>query len=238
GMSSLLEEEALGKAVDRALLGRLWAWVAPYKGKVTLTILMVVPMFPLELAPAWIVKTGIDRVMLGQEGGSAGPLDALLTAPEGWAPLVWLASLFLAVSLSSSVLTYAHMLLMVATGQAAMRDLRMEVFDHIQSLHLGFFDTYPVGRLVTRATSDVEHVAEMFSQGLVALVTDVLKMVGFAAVLFAVNAKLTATTIPASSPPASDQCRCRTIPQRSSANRPASTRPAGRNPTSFQGAKF
>ncbi|MBW2395136.1 MAG: ABC transporter ATP-binding protein [Deltaproteobacteria bacterium] len=190
GLNAILEEESLGKAVDRVLLGRLWAWVEPYKGRVALTILMVVPMFPLELAPAWIVKTGIDQVMLGDEASGTGMLDALLRAPEGWAPLVWLASLFLVVSISSSVLTYAHMLLMVATGQAAMRDLRREVFDHIQGLHLGFFDTYPVGRLVTRATSDVEHVAEMFSQGLVALVTDILKMIGFAVVLFAVNAKL------------------------------------------------
>ncbi|MCP3983976.1 MAG: ABC transporter ATP-binding protein [bacterium] len=190
GLNAILEEESLGKAVDRALLGRLWAWVEPYKGKVALTILMVVPMFPLELAPAWIVKTGIDRVMLGEGSDGGNPLDALLTAPEGWAPLVWLACLFLVVSVTSSILTYAHMLLMVATGQAAMRDLRREVFDHIQSLHLGFFDTYPVGRLVTRATSDVEHVAEMFSQGLVALVTDIFKMVGFASVLFIVNPKL------------------------------------------------
>ncbi|MBW2242699.1 MAG: hypothetical protein JRH01_12005, partial [Deltaproteobacteria bacterium] len=62
GLNAILEEESLGKAVDRVLLGRLWAWVEPYKGRVALTILMVVPMFPLELAPAWIVKTGIDQV--------------------------------------------------------------------------------------------------------------------------------------------------------------------------------
>jgi ATP-binding cassette subfamily B protein len=164
----------------------------PYKGQVALTILMVAPMFALELAPAWIVKTGIDRWILGVEAppSEMGWLDQLLTAPEGIAPLVWLASLFLAASLSSALLAYGHMLLMVATGQAAMRDLRKQVFDHIQSLHLGFFDSYPVGRLVTRATSDVEHVAEMFSQGLVAFVTDVFKMLGFAVVLFLVNAKL------------------------------------------------
>ena len=192
GLDAILEEEALGKAVDRALLGRLWAWVVPYKGQVALTILMVAPMFALELAPAWIVKTGIDRWILGVEAppSEMGWLDQLLTAPEGIAPLVWLASLFLAASLSSALLAYGHMLLMVATGQAAMRDLRKQVFDHIQSLHLGFFDSYPVGRLVTRATSDVEHVAEMFSQGLVAFVTDVFKMLGFAVVLFLVNAKL------------------------------------------------
>ncbi len=190
GLDAILEEEALGRAVDRRLLRRLWGWVAPYKGQVALTLLMVAPMFALELAPAWIVKTGMDRVMLGVEASGSGPLDALLTAPEGWDPLVWLAGLFLAASLASALLVYGHMLLMVATGQAAMRDLRLEVFDHIQSLHLGFFDTYPVGRLVTRATSDVEHVAEMFSQGLVAFVTDVLKMIGFAAVLFWVDAEL------------------------------------------------
>ncbi len=191
----ILEEEALGKAVDRVLLVRLWEWVAPYKGQVFLTLAMVAPMFALELAPAWIVKTGIDRVMLPPaELPAAGVIDTFLTAPEGWDPLLWLASLFLVASLTSALFAYGHMLLMVATGQAAMRDLRLRVFNHIQSLHLGFFDTYPVGRLVTRATSDVEHVAEMFSQGIVAFVTDVLKMIGFAAVLFAVAPKLAAWT--------------------------------------------
>ena len=75
-----------------------------------------------------------------------------------------------------------------------MRDLRADVFRHIESLHLGFFDSYPVGRLVTRATNDVENVAEMFSQGIVALVTDVIKMIGFAVALFLVNPKLALAT--------------------------------------------
>ncbi|MCH7709739.1 MAG: ABC transporter ATP-binding protein [Myxococcales bacterium] len=67
-------------------------------------------------------------------------------------------------------------------------------FQHIQKLHMGFFDRYPVGRLVTRATNDVENVAEMFSAGIVALVTDVVKMVGFATVLFLVDARLALLT--------------------------------------------
>ena len=75
-----------------------------------------------------------------------------------------------------------------------MRDLRREVFAHIQRLHLGYFDTMPVGRLVTRATNDVENVAEMFSAGFVALIRDVLKMVGIAAALFYLNAYLAAVT--------------------------------------------
>jgi ABC-type multidrug transport system fused ATPase/permease subunit len=93
-----------------------------------------------------------------------------------------------------AALLYLHTQLMVRTGEAAMRDLRATVFARIQQLHMGFFDRYPVGRLVTRATSDVEHVAEMFAAGIVALVTDVIKMIGFAVALFLINAKLALAT--------------------------------------------
>ncbi len=98
--------------------------------------------------------------------------------------------LYAVVALASAGLQFFYMYLSAWVGQLAMRDLRVEIFDHIQHLHLGFFDRYPVGRLVTRATSDIENLAEMFSAGLVALITDVLKMIGFAVVLFAISWKL------------------------------------------------
>jgi ATP-binding cassette subfamily B protein len=197
GIEAILEEESLGKAVDRRLLARLWPFVRPYRGQVVLTLLMVLPMFCLELAPAWLVKTGLDRVILGEPAApaqGAGPLAFLLEPPAGLGPLAWLGLLFLGVVLVHSALQYLHMVLMATTGQAAMRDLRSAVFRHIESLHLGFFDSYPVGRLVTRATNDVESVAEMFSQGIVALVTDLIKMLGFAVALFLVNPKLALAT--------------------------------------------
>jgi ABC-type multidrug transport system fused ATPase/permease subunit len=75
-----------------------------------------------------------------------------------------------------------------------MRDLRRIVFDHIQRLHLGFFDAMPVGRLVTRATNDVENVAEMFSAGIAALIRDVFKMLGLALALFLVEPRLAGIT--------------------------------------------
>ena len=114
----------------------------------------------------------------------------LFAAPAGMSPLLWLALLYLVVMLLDSALHFANMVVMATTGQLAMRDLRRDVFSHIQSLHIGFFDRFPVGRLVTRATNDVENVAEMFSAGIVALVTDVAKMLGFAVMLFLVNAEL------------------------------------------------
>jgi ATP-binding cassette subfamily B protein len=194
-LEAMHEEEALGRAYDARLVGRLWRYVAPYRGQVALTLAMVAPLFVLELAPAWIIKTGLDRVIApaGASGGGA-VLEGILRAPPGVSSLAWLAGLYLAVMLASAALQFAHAVLMARTGQSAMLDLRSDVFAHIQALHLGFFDRYPVGRLVTRATNDVENVAEMFSAGIVALVTDVVKMLGFAVALFLVDAKLALVT--------------------------------------------
>ncbi|HEY8494505.1 MAG TPA: ABC transporter ATP-binding protein [Myxococcota bacterium] len=187
---ALHEEELLGKAYDARLMARLWRWVAPYRGQVIATLLLTAPMFVLELAPAWIVKSGLDYVQ-GQ-GAARGGLARLLEPPGGLDPLAWLAALYLAAMAASAGLQFVHAVLMSKTGQSAVRDLRRDVFAHLQRLHMGFFDRHPVGRLVTRATNDVENVSEMFSAGIVALVTDLLKMVGFAVVLFLVDARLAA----------------------------------------------
>jgi len=194
----LHEEEALGRAVDSRLLAGLWPYVAPYKWLVVVTIVLVFPLFLLELAPAWIVGTGLDRIIAPADDSSLAvweaPFTGLLHAPPGIPPLAWLAGLYLIAAVSWAALQYLNLLLMVQVGEAAMRDLRAAVFARIQKLHMGFFDRYPVGRLVTRATSDVEHLSEMFAAGIVALVTDVIRMIGFAVALFLLNAKLALVT--------------------------------------------
>lgn len=192
GQDSLHEEEALGKAYDGRLMARLWRWVVPYGWQIAATLLLTAPLFVLELAPAWIVKSGLDRVQRDREsaGAGGGGLEGLLDPPGAIDALAWLAGLYLLAMAGSAGLQFVHSVLMARTGQSAMRDLRRDVYRHIQRLHLGFFDRYPVGRLVTRATNDVENVSEMFSAGIVALVTDVLKMIGFAVVLFLVDARL------------------------------------------------
>jgi len=193
------EEEALGKAYDTRLLLRLWPYVAPYKAQIALTLLLFFPMFLLELVPAFIVKIGLDQVIL-PELAKADVNDALLQLawilepPTGADPLYWLGALLLASMLLGAAFQFLNAFVMGWTGQNAMRDLRTDVFAHIQSLHMGFFDRYPVGRLVTRATNDVENVAEMFSAGIVALVTDILRMIGVAVMLFVVDARLALMT--------------------------------------------
>ncbi|MEM7409007.1 MAG: ABC transporter ATP-binding protein [Myxococcota bacterium] len=211
---ALFEEEALGRAYDTRLLRRLWAYVAPYWRQVAVTVLFLFPLLLFELAPAWIIKTGIDQEIVPRVTGAApleakpGAFDSLpgwlqdaaaaagnvLSAPEGLSPLLWLAILYFLVMASSALLMFFDQLVMSWTGQSAMRDLRREVFAHIQKLHLGFFDTMPVGRLVTRATNDVENVAEMFSAGFAALIRDVFKMIGLATALFLVDARLATFT--------------------------------------------
>jgi len=202
-LEAMHEEEALGRAYDLRLMGRLWSYVRPYGWQVALTLFLVFPIFVVDVAPAWIVKTGLDRVIIedptppekrGAFERLLEPVAGVLDAPEGVGALVWLGVLFAGFALLASALQFLNQYVMSRTGQAAMKDLRRQVFGHIQALHLGFFDRYPVGRMVTRATNDVENVAEMFSAGIVALVTDVIKMVGFATVLFLVDAKLALMT--------------------------------------------
>jgi ATP-binding cassette subfamily B protein len=202
---ALHEEEALGKAYDLHLLGRLWSYVRPYRLQVLCTVLLVVPMFALEVAQPFLIRAGVDGIFAGQGALDRGPtgmslllerlgadsvLEAVVSAPGGMPPLWWLAILYLVSAVFAALMQYLHMLLMTTTGQNAMRDLRRVIFDRIQQLHMGFFDQYPVGRLVTRTTNDVENVAEMFSAGIVALVTDVAKMLGFATVLILVNEQM------------------------------------------------
>ena len=202
------EEAPLGKAYDARLLRRLWPYMRPYAWIFVLDLLLFVPLFILELAPAWIIMHGLDSIFGGvvpnDEPSTVTVVHAtvrisqwatgILTPPAIFSPLGWLAFLYGVAAVALAGLQFLHMYMSAWAGQLAMRDLRGQVFDHIQRLHLGFFDRYPVGRLVTRATNDVENLAEMFTSGLVALITDVLKMVGFAAVLFAISWKLSLFT--------------------------------------------
>jgi len=203
------DEQSLGKAYDARLLLRLWPFLRPYKWIFVLDLLLFVPLFVFELAPAWIIMHGLDRVfggavppdpvvssvaVVGWTGSVSQWATQILDPPSAFSALGWLVLLYAIAMLASAALQFLYMYLAALVGQLAMRDLRGEIFDHIQRLHLGFFDRYPVGRLVTRATNDIENLSEMFSSGLVSLITDVFKMIGFAAVLFAISWKLSLAT--------------------------------------------
>ena len=150
------EEEALGRAYDAALVRRLLAFLAPYRWRVAAALLLLVASALLQLAGPFLTQQAIDRAIPAHD-------PALVRR---------LAGLF-AVALALEFLTdYAQTLLTIGIGQRAMLDLRMAIFDKLQRLGLAFYDRNPVGRLMTRVTSDVEALNELFTTGVVALLGD------------------------------------------------------------------
>jgi ATP-binding cassette subfamily B protein len=161
------EEEVLGKAYDARLMRRLIGYLRPYRAHVALAIAAIVGHSALQLVPPYLTKTVIDAYI------PAGDLSGL-----GLVAVVYLITL-----VASFALEYAQTWTMQLTGQRIMFDLRMQVFSHLQRLDLKFYDRNPVGRLMTRVTTDVDVLNELFTSGVVSVFGDVFTLVGIMAVL-------------------------------------------------------
>lgn len=156
-MSSSQEEESLGKAYDARLMRRLLTYLHPYRLQVATAILLLVLASGLELVGPWLTKLAIDRAF-----------------PQAdYSFLSLLGLLFLGSLALSALLGYVQTILTAWIGQRVMIDLRDAVFSHLQRLDLRFFDRNPVGRLMTRVTSDIEVLNEMFTSGVVTIFGDV-----------------------------------------------------------------
>lgn len=167
-------ETVLGKALDRHLLKRILSYVWPYKWQM-LAALVVLPLAAaFELAQPYLLKKAIDEhIAVKQLHG----LDRLALA-------------YLAMLVGQYSLLFLQTYLMQWVGQKAMADLRDQLYLHVLRLSQTFFETTPVGRLMTRLTSDVESLTEMFASGLVALVGDLVKLVFIVVTIFLIDAKL------------------------------------------------
>ncbi|HVR30789.1 MAG TPA: ABC transporter ATP-binding protein [Thermoanaerobaculia bacterium] len=188
----LHEEEALGKVYDADLLRRLWPFMRPYRGQVLFSLSLIPLRAALEVLPPLLIGAALDFLTLGEIRSELPWLTPLLRPPEGAAvsQLFWLFALILAVSAGLLGLEWLRGWSMLVLGQKTIADVRRRLFDHVQRLPLRFFDRYPVGRLVTRLTNDLENLAEMFSMGIVALIADVFVMLFFAYVVFTIDARL------------------------------------------------
>ena len=157
---SLHEEEALGRPYDAALVRRLLGFLRPYRRAVALSILLMVASALLQLAGPTLTKIAIDRAMPAKDIGLARAL----------------ALLFAVALLLEFFTDYAQTLLTARIGQRAMLDLRMALFAKLQRLDVAYYDRNPVGRLMTRVTSDVEALNELFTTGVVQLLGDVMTL--------------------------------------------------------------
>jgi ATP-binding cassette, subfamily B, multidrug efflux pump len=167
-------EEALGKAYDARLMRRLLRYLAPHWWLVTLAVLLLALASALEIVGPWLTKVALDDAIPDRDGRL----------------LSWLAVAFLATLLLGFLLQYAERILTTWLGQRIMYDLRKEVFRKLQTLDLRFYDRNPVGRLITRITSDVETLNELFSSGIVTVFGDVFTLAFIVAAMLGMDWRL------------------------------------------------
>ena len=187
-MSNLHEEEALGKAYDSRLLRRLLQYMKPYRWRVVLALALVAVVTPLELAPPWIFQKAIDNNFVPA-------MKHLIPESKAWAGVIFLSLLFFAVLGFDFLAQYVQIRIMQRVGQETMYDMRREIFGHMQRLPMSYFDRNPVGRLVTRVTTDVDALNDLFAAGVVTMINDFFLLVVMAGLLFKINARLALDTL-------------------------------------------
>lgn len=168
------DEELLGKAYDGQLIRQLLRYVAPYRLWVVASLLLLFLTTGLQLLGPYITKVAIDTYIAARDlhGLNIAVLAYLITVLVGF------------------VSQYAQSYTMQYTGQRAMHDLRTQIFTHLQRQDLAFFDKNPVGRLMTRVINDIETLNELFGSGVIALLGDLLTLVGVAVAMLALDWRL------------------------------------------------
>jgi len=171
---SLHEEEILGKAYDARLMRRLLAYLRPYRLQAALALAAIIAASVLQLAQPYLMKLVIDRYI------PAGDLAGINR----------IAVLYLAILGASFSLEFTQTWLLQLTGQRIMFDMRMQIYHHLQRIDLAFYDRNPVGRLMTRVTTDVDVLNDLFTSGVVSVFGDVFTLVGIMIVLLTMNWRL------------------------------------------------
>src|SRR6201996_6407386 len=153
--------EVTGKALDWKLLGRIMHYVKPYKGTFVIAAFLTIFLAANALVQPFLMQLTLDKYILGND------YNGLLL-------MVGLMILQLAIqTLTQYYQTYSTNSL----GQSVIRDLRIDIFNHIMSLRLKYFDRTPIGMLITRTVSDLETIADIFSEGLISIVGDLLLVI-------------------------------------------------------------
>ena len=168
------DEEVLGKAYDARLMRRLLTYLRPYWRQVLIALVAILVGAAGQLAQPYIIKTAIDQHI------ATGRLEGLDR----------LAVLFLFILVTSFAAEYVQTWTMQLTGQRIMFDLRMAIYRHLQRLDLQYYDRNPVGRLMTRVTSDVDALNDLFTSGVVTIFGDVFTLLGIMAIMVGMNWRL------------------------------------------------
>jgi ATP-binding cassette, subfamily B, multidrug efflux pump len=168
------EEDVLGKAYDARLMRRLLTYLRPYSRSVLIALAAIIAGAILQLAPPWLTRQVIDASIPARD------FDGLR----------WIAMLYVGVIVAEFVLEFTQTWMLQMTGQRIMFDLRTEIYTHLQRLDIRFYDRNPVGRLMTRVTTDVDALNELFTSGVVSVFGDVFTLVGIMVTMLVLDWRL------------------------------------------------
>src|SRR5437764_614250 len=193
------EEEILGKAYDTRLMRRLLRYLWPYKWHALVALVLTILSAPLVLAGPPLIKAAIDLFMdPNRDPAKINGFTKFLkhTADyfgfggNEYQGLAFIALVFLLANLAAFAVQYTQAIVMQAMGQYIMYDLRKEIFAHLQRLPVQYYDHNPVGRLMTRLTTDVDALNEMFTAGVISIFGDVAMIFYIIIFMFQVNWRL------------------------------------------------
>jgi ATP-binding cassette subfamily B protein len=192
---SFHDEEILGKAYDARLMRRLLVYLRPY-WRMTLFALVAILLFGvLQAVPPYLLKVEVDRYL---DPAGRGQLPRILASFLSQNPVAGIAQIVFVLLLPTVVLTFvlefAQSFAMQIVGQQVMYDMRKQLFAHLQRLQMSFFDRNPVGRLVTRVTTDVDVLNDLFASGVVALIGDVFSLFSIVVVMLKLDWRLALLT--------------------------------------------
>ena len=186
------EEEVLGKAYDSRLMKRLLQYLRPYKWPVGISLVSILIKAVADVLGPYLVAIEIDRYLVPVPRST--PFDSFLSA-NPYVGIAQIAAMYVGLIALGFLLDYLQTYFMQWAGQMVMFDLRKQIFRHLQHMHIGFYDKNPVGRLVTRVTSDVDALNEMFTSGVVSIFEDVFVLAGITAIMIGMNWKLALITL-------------------------------------------
>ncbi len=172
------DDEIIGKAYDGRLMRRLLGYLRPYWGRAALAMTAIVTYVGFQLAQPVLVKRAIDEHI----------------ATGDFAGVTTVALLYLGTLVGAFVAEFVQTVTLQMLGQRIMYDLRRQVYDHLQRLDLAYYDRNPVGRLMTRVTSDVDAINDLFTSGVVSVFGDVLSLLGIIVILVSLDWRLALLT--------------------------------------------
>jgi ATP-binding cassette subfamily B multidrug efflux pump len=189
------EEEVLGKAYDSRLMARLLKYLRPYRWQVTIALVSILLKSFADVLGPYLTKVAIDRYLAPKEAATATSSGIWSwLSPNALNGIAQIAAIYVGLLVFSFLLEFLQTYFMQWTGQKVMFDLRRQIFRHLQRLHVAFFDKNPVGRLVTRVTTDVDALNEMFTSGVVSIFEDLFVLAGILGVMLCMNWKLALIT--------------------------------------------